>query len=180
MSLALDPRRTKDRSVSPTKSVRWLVLAIVCVSSCLTVLYASEGAQSAFVKTFGDAMDWKSRWIAGRNAVNCGNVPVRRDPEAATDCALRAFAAHEPFRVRYGLQTMDTVMAVGVISSANGQLYEIVFSGGTPTGRIDLFRQRFLVHACPGQPSLKRTPMGRVTCESSTHNNIHSWLSEAP
>jgi hypothetical protein len=162
--------------MSPTKSVRWLVLAIVSVSACLTVLYASEDSQSVFVKTFGDAMEWKSRWIAGRNAVNCGNVPVRGDPEAATDCALRAFAAHDPFRVRYGLQTMDTVMAAGVISSANGQLYEIVFSGGTPTGRTDLFRQRLIVSACQAQALLKRTANGRVTCDPATPI-ISSWLS---
>ena len=166
--------------MSPTKKTRWFVLAIVSVSACLSVLCGSEDAQSVFVKTFGDSMEWKIRWISGPNAVNCGNVAVRRDPEVATDCVLRAFAAHEPFRVRYGLQTMDTVMAAGVVSSANGQLYEILFSGGAPTGRIDVFRQRFLVHACPAQASLKRTPKGRVTCDPAPNDTISSWLSEVP
>lgn len=143
---------------------------------CLFVLYVSEDAQSEFVKTFGDVMDWKGRWISGRNAVNCGNVSVRLDPKAATDCALVAFAAHKPFRVRYRLQTMDTVMAAGVVSSANGQLYEILFSGGTPTGRTDVFRQRFIVNACQAEASLKRTANGRVTCDPATPI-ISSWLS---
>jgi len=98
--------------------------------------------QEAFVRTFGDVMEWKSRWIAGWGAVNCGTVPIRGNADAATDCALRAFAAHQPFRVRYGLQTFDTVMAVGVAAAPNGRVYEVIFSGGTPTGTTDLFGQR--------------------------------------
>ena len=167
--------------MSLAKSIRWLCAAVLSMSLCLFVLYVSEDAQSEFVKTFGDALEWKSRRISGRNAVNCGNVPARRDPEAATDCALRAFAAHEPFRVRYRIQTMDTVMAAGVVSSADGQLYEILFSGGTPTGKTDVFRQSLLVKACQARASLKRTVRGRVACDPATPNNIiSSWLSEAP
>ena len=158
--------------------MRWFCVTVLYVTFCLFVLFVSGDAQSEFVKTFGDAMEWKGRWISGRSAVNCGNVPVRRDPEAATDCALRAFAAHKPFRVRYGLQTMDTVMAAGVISSDKGQLYEILFSGGTPTGRIDVFRQRLLVNACQAHASLKRTANERVTCDPATPDSIiSSWLS---
>jgi hypothetical protein len=167
--------------VSPPRSVRILLVAAVGITVPMFVLYTSEGAQAAFVRTLGDSMEWKSRWISSRNAVNCGSVPVRGNPDAATDCALHAFASHHSFRVRYGLQTMDTVMAVGVVSAPNGHIYEIIFSGGTPTGSVDVFRQRFLVATCPTQALLTRTPRGRVTCAPRDPKNIPSaWLSEAP
>ena len=164
--------------MSLPRGIRILVVAAVAATIAVSVLYTSQDAQTAFVRTFGDAMEWKSRWIAGRTAVNCGNVPVRGNPDAATDCALHAFAAHQPFRVRYGLKTMDTVMAVGVVSAPDGRVYEIIFSGVTPTGTVDVFRQRFLVTACPAQALLRRTLRGRVTCAPGDPNDItFSWLS---
>ncbi len=160
-----------------------IVTALVMVS--LIFFYVSgnrdSGIQGAFIHRFGDAMEWKSRWISGRNAIDCGIVPVRGDSQAATDCALRAFSSRKAFRIRYGLQTMDTVMAVGVVSSSNGQLYEILFSGGAPTGTIDVFRQRFFMNACATQASLRKTPKGRVSCfPASPDNRVSSWLSDAP
>jgi hypothetical protein len=162
------------------------LIVTVGVSVSIIAFYMIGGgystcAQGAFVRRFGDIMEWKSRFIAGRHAVNCGIVPVRGNADAATNCALRAFAAHEPFRVRYKLQTMDTVMAAGVVAAPNGHLYEIIFSGGLPTGTTDVFRQRAVVNACPDQTSLRRTPNGRVTCfgpgPSTPTNWTSSWLS---
>ena len=167
--------------MSLPRSIRLSLAAAVALAISVSVLYVPEDAQRAFVKTFGDAMEWKSRWIAGRTAVNCGNVPVRGNPDSATDCALQAFAAHQPFRVRYGLQTIDTVMAVGVASAPNGRIYEIIFSGGAPNGRVNVVWQRFRVTTCPDQASLRKSPRGRVTCIPGDPQNItSSWLSEAP
>ncbi len=166
-------------------ALRWLIVA-VAVSVSITAFYMFGGsystcAQGAFVHSFGDIMEWKSRFIAGMHAVNCGTVLVRGNADAATDCALRAFEAHQPFRVRYKLQTMDTVMAAGVVAAPNGHLYEIIFSGGLPTGTTDVFRQRAIVNACPVPASLRRTPNGRVTCfgpgPSTPANWTSSWLS---
>jgi len=144
----------------------------------------SEHAQTAIVHRFGDVMDWKSRWIAGRDAINCGTVPVRGDSATATDCALQAFAVHRSFRVRYGLQTVDTLMAAGVVAAPNGRVYELIFSGGPPTGATDILRQRVAVNLCPVPTTLRRTPRGRVTCfdagRHTTANWTSSWLSEAP
>lgn len=143
-----------------------------------------EPAEDVFVHTFGDVMDWKSRWIAGGGATNCGSVPVRGNVDAATDCALRAFEAHRPFRVRYGLQTMDTVMAAGVVADSKGRVYEMLFSGMSPTGTVDVIRQRVIVKACPTPTSVRRTPRGRVACfaqgDTSPEASISSWLSDAP
>jgi len=144
----------------------------------------SEHAQNAFVHGFGDVMDWKSRWIAGRDAINCGTVPVRGNPAVATDCALQAFAGHRSFRVRYGLQTFDTLMAAGVVAAPNGRVYELIFSGGPPTGTTDILRQRAVVNPCPVPATLRSTPRGRVSCfdagRRTAANWTSSWLSEAP
>jgi hypothetical protein len=107
----------------------------LCLYRCLLPVWGrySEAAQAAFVRTFGDVMQWRSRSLAGWGAVDCGIVPIRGNADAATDCALRAFASHKPFRVRYGLQTYDTVMAAGVVASPDGQVHELIFWGGSPT-----------------------------------------------
>jgi hypothetical protein len=172
--------------------VRWFPILAAYVSIFLVSFMVAFNVfggrdfhiQEAFVRTFGDVMEWKSRWIAGWGAVNCGTVPIRGNADAATDCALRAFAAHQPFRVRYGLQTFDTVMAVGVAAAPNGRVYEVIFSGGTPTGTTDLFGQRVVTSACTAPVSLRRTPKGRVSCfgpgPKTPANWISSWLSEAP
>jgi hypothetical protein len=166
-------------------ALRYLIVA-VAVSVSIAAFYMfggsySASAQGAFVRSFGDVMEWKSRMIAGRHAVNCGIVPVRGNADAATDCALRAFTTHEPFRVRYKLQTMDTVMAAGIVAAPNGRVYEIIFSGGLPNGTTDVIRQRAVVNACPVPASLRRTPNGRVTCfspgPSTPANWTSSWLS---
>lgn len=171
------------------RSVRRLLVIAAAISISIAAFYIFGGsysthAQKAFVRTFGDVMDWQSRWIAGRGAVNCGTVPIRGNADAATDCALRAFAAHQPFRVRCGLQTVDTVMAAGVVAAPNARVYEVIFSGGPPTGTTDVIRQRVVVNACPVPATVRRTPKGRVTCfgpgPSTPANWTSSWLSEAP
>lgn len=125
------------------RSVRTFLVVVITICVCIAAFYLFGGRYSAitqaFVRTFGDAMEWKSRSIAGWGAVNCGIVPIHGKPDAATDCALRAFASHRPFRVRYGLETYDTVMAAGVVVSPDGRAYELIFSGGTPAAITDVF-----------------------------------------
>jgi hypothetical protein len=176
--------------VSPRlRPVRKFLVVVIAVSASIAAFYLfggrySESAQGAFVHTFGDVMEWRSRSIAGWGAVNCGIVPIRGNADAATDCALRAFASHRPFRVRYGLQTYDTVMATGVVASPDGRVYELIFSGGPPTGITDVFRQRVAVNTCPVPASLRSTPKGRISCfdpaSPTPANWSSSWLSEAP
>lgn len=170
-------------------SVRKFLAAVIVVSVSVAAFYLfggrySETAQGAFVHIFGDVMEWRSRLLAGWGAMNCGTVPIRGNADVATDCALRAFASHRPFRVRYGLQTHDTVMAAGVVASPDGRVYELIFSGGPPTGITDVFRQRVAIDACPVPPSLRRTPKGRISCfDPGPHtpaNWTSSWLWEAP
>lgn len=183
--LIAHPNRVQNRTVSLLPGiVRWsvIVAAYVCMGIIAFYVFGGRdtGVQTVFVRSFGDVMEWKSRWIAGWDGVDCGTVPVRGNADAATACALRAFAAHQPFRVRYGLQTMDTVMAAGVVAAPNGRVYEIIFSGG-PTGTTDVIRQHAVVNACPVPASLRRIANGRVTCFgpglSTPANGTSSWLS---
>lgn len=171
------------------RTLRRFVGFVIAFSAFIAGFYMfggrySEYAQVTFARAFGDIMAWRSRSIAGWGAVNCGVVPIRGIPDTATDCALRALAAHKPFRVRYGLQTYDTVMAAGVVAAPDGRVYELIFSGGSPTGITDVFRQRVAINACPVPASLRRTPKGRISCfDPMPHNPANwtsSWLSEAP
>lgn len=171
------------------RNVRRLIAAVIVVSVSITAFYQfggrySEYAQGIFVRTFGDVMDWRSRWIAGRRSTNCGNVPIYGNADSATECALQAFASHKPFRVRYALKTYDTIMAAGVVAAPDGRVYELIFSGGPPTGITDIFRQRVAVNACPIPASLRRTLRGRTSCfDQGPHTSANwtsSWLSEAP
>jgi hypothetical protein len=164
-------------------------VVVITLSVSMAAFYLFGGrysatAQAAFVSTFGDAMEWKSRSIAGWHTLNCGIVAPHGNADAATDCALRAFASHRPFRVRYGLQTYDTVMAAGVVASPDGRAYELIFSGGPPKGTTDVFRQRVAVNPCPVPGSFRKTSKGRVSCfDLGPHtpaNWTSSWLSEAP
>lgn len=166
-----------------------IVVVVLAVSISIASFYMfggrySEYSQEAFARTCGDVMAWRSRSLAGRNAVNCGIVPARGNPDAATDCALKAFASHKAFRVRYGLQTYDTAMAAGVVTAPDGHAYELIFSGGTPTGITDIFRQRVATHLCAVPTYLRRTPKGRISCfDPDAHtpmNWISSWLWDAP
>jgi hypothetical protein len=75
----------------------------ICFGSAVAVLLLSpllEGAVSAPVIRFlGDSMDWRSRWLMGRNGIDCGQVKVNGDPQIPTACALKAQGEGKPFRV---------------------------------------------------------------------------------
>jgi hypothetical protein len=103
---------------SPRRLVRLLLIALATATFSITGLYVfgggySETAQRWFIGTFGDAMEWRSRWIAGNGAINCGTVRIGGSADGATGCALQAFAEHRHFRVRYTIKTVDIGMAAG-------------------------------------------------------------------
>src|SRR5580765_6932053 len=59
---------------------KWILIA-VCFVLLLSLLAIGGGDSfgSKFASRFGDAMDWKSWWLAGRHSINCGRVPVHGD-----------------------------------------------------------------------------------------------------
>jgi hypothetical protein len=172
---------------SRMKFARFSALVVVSIPVLVAALYILGGdysmvSQRWFVRTLGDVMDWRSRWIAGVDAVDCGAVNPGGNTTVSTDCALQAFSAHRPFSVRYGLKTVDIRMAAGLVGERSGRVYEMVFWGGGPG--TDVFRQRVYLNQCPTPVSLRKTPKGRLTCfplGPRTHEEwTSSWLSDAP
>ncbi len=67
--------------------------------------------------------------LAGTQAVNCGRVQLRDDPQRATACVLKAFSEKRAFRVRYYLQGIDSTVAVDVVGASDGKVFEIESDG---------------------------------------------------
>ncbi len=132
----------------------------------------------AFISRHGDAMDWRSWWLAGRHSVNCGRVRIGQDPEPATKCGLEAYAAGRPFRVRYDIKGWDSPVAGGLVRTADGRLHALSFVGDPGGGgRTSLWGQRVEVQLCPEPTRLYVNPKGRLNCfqaESSPPAGITS------
>ncbi|MGO8814336.1 MAG: redoxin domain-containing protein [Terriglobia bacterium] len=115
----------------------------------------------------GDNLDSTSILLAGPEAVDCGRVRVRGDPQNATDCAMSEFSKKAPFRVRYDLQGIDSAVAVGIVSAPGGKMYELHYdSWGSP---------RLQSAACPEPVSLV-TFEGHLTCFAAGS----AWKSNPP
>jgi hypothetical protein len=123
---------------------------------------------------FGDAMDWRSRSLAGWNAVNCGTVSTHGDPAGATSCALKAQSVGRPFRVRYNIIGMDSDIAAGLVRTPDGHLYGIGFNGNIfGQGGTSLRLQRVGQKPCPEPLHLYVNPRGRLNCfEQRPSGNI--------
>jgi hypothetical protein len=145
---------------------KWLALIVVAVVLLLFLgPPVSNFLNVKLVPAIGDAMEWRSRWLAGRHGVDCGRVRIGGDPRAATACALQAQAEGKPFRVRYDIMGIDSAVAGGVVRTPDGRLYGLSFDGNpTGAGGTSLFRQRVSQLPCPSPPRLWVNPKGRVNC----------------
>jgi hypothetical protein len=112
----------------------------------------------------GDAMDWRSRRLAGWHGINCGRVKVHGDPRAATACALRAQAEGKPFRVRYDIQGIDSAVAGGIVRTPAGLLYGLSYDSDPYGGGFSWFRQTVIQTPCPEPVHLWVNPKGRINC----------------
>jgi hypothetical protein len=81
--------------------------------------------RAALPHTIGDLMDWKGRYLTGSRGVNCGRVKVGNDATSATQCALRADADGQPFRVAYEIQGYDAIVAGGIVRRPDGQVFAL-------------------------------------------------------
>jgi hypothetical protein len=105
------------------------------------------------------------------DAVNCGRVGIRINPQKASNCAMDAFKSKKPFQVRYDLQGIDSSVAVGWVGSANGKVIAISFDGDPMGGGgTSASRQRVNEKACPQPVKLFISPQGRLNCFPSDPN----------
>jgi hypothetical protein len=140
-----------------SKGLRWpaYIFAGVIFLGCLVNVFASDT----------DAMEEGSRKLAGPHAVDCGRVGIDKNPKSATDCALSAFNAGKPFRVRYDLQGIDSSVAAGFVLTPGGNLYGMSFDGDPMGGGgVSKERQRFTTIACPKPVHVSVTKSGRLNC----------------
>jgi hypothetical protein len=123
-----------------------------------------------------DAMEKGSRELAGPHSIDCGRVGIHEDPKAATDCALSAFKAGKPFRVRYDLQGIDSDVSAGMLRASTGKVYGVVFdSAGMSNGPKEKPRY-FIATPCPKPVHIFVTKSGRLNCfpPSKTDGNLMS------
>ncbi len=114
--------------------------------------------------------------FAGLGALDCGRVLISGDPKIATECALAAQRAGKPFRVRYDLQGIDSLVAVAIVRTQVGTVETLMWdsdpSGGGRRGPGVVFPKR-----CPEPVHLWVNPNGRINCfqkESSPPKDVMS------
>ena len=133
----------------------------------------------AFVlKTFGDDWEIQSRKLSGPHGIDCGRVRVRGNPNSANECALEAFRAGSPFRVRYDLQGIDSAVSAGLVYTPDHKLYGLVFDGDPfGQGGTSWSRQRVEKVACPLPYHVYLNPNGRLNCFSREAVRPHDIMS---
>ena len=121
-----------------------------------------------------DLLDSTCKRLAGIDATDCGRARFVSDAQV-DKCALKASATKKPFRARYDLRGMDSSVAIGIVGTAGGDLYEVNFdsdpSGGILSHDNPSSRDYFCCQmskrcdACSGQssPGLHEHPA--VSCE---------------
>ena len=140
-------------------------------------LVDSMGMTYPVALVLGDAMDWKSHYLAGLRGVNCGRVKIGGDASAATQCALQADAGAKAFRVIYDIQGFDANVAGGIVRTSSGRLLALSYDSCPSGCGFSLLQQRVHVAACPQPFRLYVNPKGRINCfqsQLSSPKNIMS------
>lgn len=157
---------------------RWFLWAFVAIVACFLFLLADlRGQTYPLVHVIGDAMDWRSHYLAGLRSVNCGRVALRGDASAATECALQAQAKGQPFRVIYSIRGIDSLLAGGIVRTPSGALLFLSYDSCPWGCGFSLLRQRVAVIPCPQPYHLYVNPANRINCfqpKLSYPNNIMS------
>jgi len=145
-----------------TKRILWIAAWFFAVWIVLAFLLTPVGYLT--VPIFGDAMDWKSHYLAGLRSVNCGRVKNRGDASNATKCALDANARGEAFRVAYQVQGIDSIVIGGIVRTSNGKLLSLTYDSCPAGCGFSLLRQAVFVSACPEPYNLYVNEKGRINC----------------
>jgi hypothetical protein len=137
-------------------------LVILMAGSSLALVAVSCASRQSF-SAWADQLEKQSWELAGSNAVDCGRVPLRSEPKAATACAVAANKAGKPFRVLYDVQGIDSFVAEAYVRSPDGTLQGLLWdsdpSGGGRRGPgvVNLMQ-------CPSPVHFDVNPQGRLTC----------------
>jgi hypothetical protein len=142
--------------------ILWVFVPIVVFLALL--LSGSMGLTYRLALVIGDAMEWKSHYLAGLSSVNCGRVKIREDASSATQCALQAYAKTQPFRVIYDVQGIDSIVAGGIVRTPEGALLALSYDSCPWGCGFSLLQQRVQVTPCPQPYHLYVNPKGRINC----------------
>ncbi len=132
----------------------------------------------------GDAVQQKLQELAGKSAKDCGRVAQGSDVKSASDCAMQASQAKQPFYVAYDMPGMT----VAVAGASDGKLYTVQSQsqeGPTVSTASGGPAQTATVAECPS--ALRVAQSGRVTCfpmggmgMGSQGGNPHGGMSMPP
>lgn len=124
---------------------------------------ASEPADSG-------VMDQRLAILAGKDAINCGSVPVKGTAERANRCARDSFKRHKAFYVRYQFQGIDAEILDGLAFDGSAAAYGVVFdsmgfsSDGLEKGAWMPDGSHTVVLPCPKPLKLRKTRAGTLSC----------------
>ncbi len=161
--------------------IRTRVFRIIGALFVLLLLFFSDlaGIPGALLApVLGDAMDWRTRYLAGWRGVDCGRVKIGQDAAAASQCALKAQSDGRPFRVVYNILGYDSNVAGAIVRTPSGQLLALNYdSCPSGCGGTSFLGQRVAVSRCPEPYHLFLNPKARLNCYQqglSTPSNIMS------
>ena len=135
----------------------------VCLAACFAGCARSPDYPMKLI-------DDKLRSLAGKSATNCGRIGVWQKPNDASDCAIHSFADQKSFTIRFVLQGIDSIVAVGLASNSAGDMFAVEYdsNGWSSKGlssRAQLSdRNRIFVEPCPKPIILRKSQTGRLTC----------------
>ena len=144
---------------------------------CLLIFLDLAGITGALLgPVLGDAMDWRTHYLAGWRGVDCGRVQVGQDAAAASQCGLKAQSEGRPFRVVYNIQGFDSRVAGAIVRTPSGHLLALSYdSCPSGCGGTSLLGQRVTINPCPEPYHLLLNPKARLNCYQarlSTPSNI--------
>jgi hypothetical protein len=108
--------------------------------------------------------------LAGRDALDCGRVTQMQKPNAASDCALKAFTDSKAFYVSYDQRAWSGGYTVGFAGDRKGNLYfaEYMNEGWPPQPPSESVHVSDDNHIrfgpCPEPPVLFKVHDGELTC----------------
>lgn len=152
---------SKTRRTWPARLLQRTIEVVIV----LVILDLITGVVSMIVLTrIGNPIDWKSRRLAGKYAIDCGHVPIRADSKTATNCALKAQADGNAFRVIYEASGIDNRYSVGIVRAPDGQVYELFYSLEMPGIGSSILLKSVRVRSCPTPTHLFANPIGQADC----------------
>ena len=125
-----------------------VVIALICWLIVILGLFVLP-TRELLVPLTGDKLDWESKKLADRDAVDCGRVWDGEEARQASTCALSAFHSSKPFRVRYHYGSGDESLGIGLVGTRDGRIFYLSFQGGAPDGQIHYLSQRVEKQLCP-------------------------------